>query len=193
MGGEVLALFQIFFIDLTLAGDNAIAVGMAASAVPPEIRRRVIVGGITAAVVLRVLLAFLARRLLGVLGLTLAGGILLLWVAWKLYRETATPKTSGAKSIPKTPRTALLQIIAADLSMSLDNVLAVSGAAVGHPGWVLIGGLALGIAFMAFASALTARLIQRRPWLGYVGLLLIVAVAGRMIWIGSGEVIKAWL
>ncbi len=192
---ELFALGQILMIDITLAGDNAIVVGMAAVTVPKHQRRRVIVGGIAIAVLLRVLLAGIARQMLTIIGLTLSGGLLLLWVAWKLYRQLAKHEDSATQ--PKIKHqsmlAAMIQIAVADISMSLDNVLAVAGAAVGHPTWVLAGGLALAIVLMAFAAGILAKLMHHLPWIAYLGLMVVVFVASRMIWIGSGEVIRATL
>ena len=192
---ELIALGQILLIDVTLAGDNAIVVGMAAITVPKHQRRRVIVGGIALAVVMRIGLASIARQMLTVIGLTLSGGLLLLWVAWKLYRQLRHQDTETNQPTLKhqSIKAAILQIALADISMSLDNVLAVAGAAVGHPAWVLIGGLGLAIILMTFAAGLLARLMHRLPWIAYLGLAVVVFVASRMIWIGSGEVSQALL
>ncbi|HXM69796.1 MAG TPA: YjbE family putative metal transport protein, partial [Thermoanaerobaculia bacterium] len=169
----LIALAQVVMIDVALAGDNAIVVGMAASRVAAAMRRRVIFWGIAGAVVLRVLFAVLATRLFDIIGLTLAGGILLLWVCWKMYRELSRgPQDqvvvagSASAKAPRTStsfRAAVAQIIVADLSMSLDNVLAVAGAAIHHP-WVLVIGLLLSVALVGFAAATIARLLQRYPW-----------------------------
>lgn len=198
---ELVALAQVIIIDLVLAGDNAIVVGLAASRVAPELRSRVIFWGITAAVVLRIGFAAITVQLLSIIGLTLAGGILLLWVCWKMYREiTHEPKAAGvgaaaaqeATSTSTVARTmgfwaAVTQITIADVSMSLDNVLAVAGASKGHT-WVLIVGLAVAILLMAVAATYIARLLVRYPWITWVGLLVIVYVAVEMIWRGSLEV-----
>lgn len=192
------ALLQIIMIDLVLAGDNAIVVGLAASRVRPEIRSSVIFWGITGAVVLRILFASITTQLLAIVGLTLAGGILLLWVCWKMYRQItdqehdideidqnlASKDTVGP---PVTFWAAVSQIIIADLSMSLDNVLAVAGAAKGEP-LVLVIGLAIAVVLMAVAAHLIARLLVRYPWITWVGLLIIVYVALDMIYRGSHEV-----
>ncbi len=192
------ALLSVIIIDIVLAGDNAIVVGMAAAGLPPERRRRVIAGGIAAATVLRILFAFVAVELLQtVIGLTLAGGLLLLWVAWKMHREISdahpvpTPGGgAGARRRPreKTQAQALGQIVLADLSMSLDNVLAVAGVARDHP-FVLVVGLVLSIALMGVASTYIARLLDRAFWLSWVGLGIITLVALRMIWDGSTQIL----
>jgi YjbE family integral membrane protein len=190
---QIAALGQILLIDITLAGDNAVVVGLAAATVPKDKRRLVIVGGIGVAVLLRLGLASMARQLLTIVGLTLSGGILLLWVAWKLFRQIRH-QAAEAESSRKHQGVAraIVQVAIADLSMSLDNVLAVAGAANGHPAWVLAGGLGLAVILMAFASSLVARLLHRLPWISYAGLAVVVFVAGRMIWLGSGEVMRAW-
>ena len=191
---EIAALGQILLIDLTLAGDNAVVVGLAAATVPLEKRRLVIIGGIGVAVLLRLCLAAVARQLLTIVGLTLSGGILLLWVAWKLFRQIRLqPEASGAPERHQSALKAIVQVALADLSMSLDNVLAVAGAASGHPAWVLAGGLGLAVVMMAFASSLIAGLLHRYPWISYFGLGVVVFVAARMIWIGSGEVMESWV
>lgn len=192
------ALVSVVIIDIVLAGDNAIVVGMAAAGLPVAHRRRVIAAGIAAATVLRILFAFVAVELLEtVIGLTLAGGLLLLWVAWKMYREICDARPAvgavGAPAAPqrrgKTQRQALLQIILADLSMSLDNVLAVAGVARHHP-LVLALGLALSVALMGIASTYIARLLDRAFWLSWIGLGIVAAVALRMIWDGSAQLLQ---
>lgn len=192
------ALAQVIMIDLVLAGDNAIVIGLAAAGLPREQRAKVIFIGIAAATLLRIGMALITTQLLGVVGLLLAGGILLLWVSWKMWRELRAQgheETMGANALeggnPNAPRKtlkqAVWQIIVADFSMSLDNVLAVGGAAREHP-WVLVFGLALSIALMAFAASWIARLLQRYHWIGYIGLAIIVYVAIEMIWRGWGQV-----
>lgn len=193
---QITALVSVVVIDLVLAGDNAIVVGMAAAGLAPERRRRAILTGIAAATILRILFAAIALQLLEIIGLALAGGILLLWVAWKLFRElhqTARARSaaaSGALPRVKTTGQAVLQIIVADISMSLDNVLAVAGVArtQAEP-WVLFLGLILSVALMGMASTLIARLLGRHSWLAWVGLAIIAVVALRMIWAGGGEVL----
>jgi YjbE family integral membrane protein len=188
----------VVIIDVVLAGDNAIVVGMAAASLPAERRRRAILLGILAAMLLRILFAFCAVRLLHtVIGMTLAGGLLLLWVSWKMYRELAEARaaeaTVGAAPCSrtavrrvKTTTQALLQIVLADLSMSLDNVLAVAGAARDHP-YVLVVGLVLSVALMGVASTYIARLLGRHFWISWIGLGIITFVALRMIWAGSDQ------
>ena len=147
---EVTALGQILLIDITLAGDNAVVVGLAASTVPKQKRQQVIIGGIAVAVLLRLALAAMARQLLTIVGLTLSGGILLLWVAWKLFRQIRSRRSQPDPArAPQSVGKAIVHVAVADLSMSLDNVLAVAGAATGHPGWVLAGGLGLAVILMA--------------------------------------------
>ena len=190
------ALISVLIIDVVLAGDNAIVVGMAAAGLPPHHRRRVIAGGIAAATVLRILFAFVAVELLEtVIGMTLAGGLLLLWVAWKMYREIceARPEANGAPDHAATPRPrktpaqALWRIIVADLSMSLDNVLAVAGVARDHP-YVLALGLILSVALMGVASTFIARLLDRFFWISWVGLGIVTFIALRMIWDGGAQI-----
>lgn len=199
---ELSALAQVIVVDLVLAGDNAVVIGMAVAGLPREQRARAMVIGIAAATVLRILFASITVQLLQVIGLLLAGGLLLLWVSWKLWRELQAAREERAQlaahgnqdasqsSEPaprKTMREAATQIIVADVSMSLDNVLAVAGVAREHA-WVLVFGLALSVALMAFAAVLIARLLQRYYWIGYVGLALIFYVAVRMIYDGALEI-----
>jgi YjbE family integral membrane protein len=198
---QLLALSQIILIDLLLAGDNAIVVGLAASRVEPRLRARVIFWGIAGAVVLRVMFAVVATQLLAIVGLTLAGGILLLWVCWKMYREmaieaprhaVAAAATAGSGRISSAPQTvafgaALTQIIVADVSMSLDNVLAVAGAAKGEL-WILVVGLIVAVVFMAVASAYIAKLLARYHWITWIGLLAVLYVALEMVWTGTHQV-----
>ena len=190
---EFAALLQVLLIDVALAGDNAIVVGMAAAGVDPAIRSRVIFWGIAGAVVLRIGLALIAVQLLAVVGLTLAGGLLLLYVCYKMFREIKEGNQDPDaltvdQSLPrKTFGQALFQIMLADVSMSLDNVLAVAGAAREHP-MVLVFGLALSIALMGVAATFIARLLQNHRWIAYVGLAIILYVAGDMIYRGFREV-----
>jgi len=203
--GAFTALLQVILIDLTLAGDNAVVIGLAAAGLPPEQRNKAVVVGIAAATLMRIGFAGLAVQLLQIVGLLLAGGILLLWVCWKMWRElrqTAAEDNNAAETLAnrdldadgtignrvqrKTFGQATLQIIIADFSMSLDNVLAVAGAAREHP-TVLIFGLALSIALMGVAATLIARLLGRHRWIAYVGLLIILYVAIEMIWRGAQE------
>ena len=192
-----LPLINIMMIDIVLAGDNAIVVGVAASRVDPKIRAKVIFWGIMGAVILRITFAVMTTQLLQIVGLTLAGGILLLWVCWKMYREVVAGggedhAAAAADNEPSNVQyvsygTAIFQIILADVSMSLDNVLAVAGAAKGSP-LVLVIGLAIAIVLMAIASHMIARLLARYPWITWVGLLLILYVSLDMIYHGSAEV-----
>ena len=195
------ALAQVLMVDLVLAGDNAIVVGMAAAGLAPELRRKAILVGIAAAAVLRIIFAALTSELLAIIGLTLAGGILLLWVAWKMWRELREPEAEdeGAELVqdhaetqphaPKTLRQALTQIVIADVSMSLDNVLAVAGAARDHMA-VMIIGLAMSVFLMGAASTIIARLLAKHRWIAYVGLAMIGFIAVRMIYDGADEVAK---
>jgi YjbE family integral membrane protein len=201
----LLAFVQVLMINIVLSGDNAIVIGMVAARVAPANRNKVIMWGMVAAVVLRLLLAVVAVDLLQVLGLSLAGGILLLWVAWRLYRDlreqkqekaglaTISARKAGAAhtfepaAIFVPLRRAIWQIAVADVSMSVDNVLAIAGAASDHV-FVLIFGLVLSIALMGVAATYIAKLLQRFPALSYVGVLLIVYVAFEMIWDGTGDV-----
>jgi YjbE family integral membrane protein len=199
---ELIALAQVVVIDVVLAGDNAIVVGLAASRVAPELRARVIFWGIAGAVVLRIAFAAVTVQLLSIVGLMLAGGILLLWVCWKMYRVIShepRPMPAGAAVVSPHEQTtagmgfwaALVQIIVADVSMSLDNVLAVAGAAKGHT-WVLMVGLAIAVVLMAVAASFIAGLLARYPWITWIGLAIILYVAGDMIWRGSYEVACAY-
>lgn len=193
------ALLQIIMIDVVLAGDNAIVVGLAASRVAPEMRSKVIFWGIFGAVVLRIMFAAVTQQLLLIVGLTLAGGILLLWVCWKMYRQIIEDEGGQLQEAEKglqgtaAPAAAMgfsaavTQIVIADVSMSLDNVLAVAGAAKGEP-LVLVVGLAIAIILMAVAAHMIARLLVKYPWITWVGLLIIFYVALDMIFRGSHEV-----
>ena len=194
---ESLAAFgQVIMIDLVLAGDNAVIIGLAAAGLPPERRARAILVGIIAATVLRLAFAAVAIELLEIVGLLLAGGILLLWVCWKMWRELRGPSkedceaalTAGEAHVPhKTFAQAAWQIVLADISMSLDNVLAVAGAARDHPA-ALVFGLGLSIVLMGVAASFIARLLNRHRWIAYGGLAVILYVAGDMIWRGAVEV-----
>lgn len=191
---------QVVLIDLVLAGDNAIVIGLAAAGLPQAQRAKAILIGIVAATILRLLLAGIATQILQIVGLLLAGGILLLWVCWKMWRELRTSSAEStvwkgaigaiAESKPrKTLFQASWQIIVADASMSLDNVLAVAGAARDHP-VILIFGLGLSIAMMGLAASFIAGLLQTHRWLAYVGLAVILYVAVEMIWRGTLEIMK---
>jgi YjbE family integral membrane protein len=220
---QLVAFGQVVAIDLVLAGDNAIIVGMAAASVPMEKRRQVIVWGIGAAIILRIAFSLLATQLLAIIGLTLAGGVLLLWVCWKMLRELRTggkdevgpdeamtaPDVSddgvstdalamGDSAVATmgtmTAGAAVWQIMVADTSMSLDNVLAVAGAAKEHP-TILVLGLLLSVALMGAAANMIAHLLHKQRWIGWIGLAIISYVALDMIWRGGNEVMAhaAWL
>jgi len=189
---NIVALLNITMIDLVLAGDNAIIVGLAASRVSPAIRAKVIFWGISAAVVLRIIFAAITLQLLAIIGLTLAGGLLLLWVCWKMYRQVTTG--DGAANVAAATSDTELGfwqavglITLADVSMSLDNVLAVAGAAQGST-LVLVIGLTVAIVLMAIASHYIAGLLVKYPWITWIGLLIILWVALSMIYEGSHEV-----
>ncbi len=192
------AFMQVLLIDITLAGDNAIVVGALAAGLPAEQRKKVILIGIMAALVLRIVFALMVSWLLGIVGLVLAGGILLLWVAWKMYRDLhhatespGSPEIQGDEhsgiSAAKSFTAAAWAVAVADVSMSLDNVLAVAGAAREHPGILMIG-LVLSVALMGLAANMIAQYIERYRWIAWVGLAVIVYVAGKMIWEGFHEV-----
>ncbi len=195
---ELSALLQVVVVDLVLAGDNAIIVGLVAASLPREQRAKVIMVGILAATALRIVFAVATTQLLQIIGLTLAGGLLLLWVCWKLWREIRSQSRSGAEDDAgageikpaKTLRQAVIQIVLADISMSLDNVLAVAGIALHHT-WVLIFGLVLSVTLMGAAAAVIAGLLKRFPWISYVGLAVIFYVAIKMIYHGSVDVMNA--
>ena len=189
------AFFQVVVIDLVLAGDNAVVIGMAAAGLPLAMRNRAILVGIIAATVLRILFATVAMSLMAIGGLVLAGGLLLLWVCWKMWRELRTPRdhnkteltaaevAAGGRSQGKTFREAAMQIVVADVSMSLDNVLAVAGAAREHP-WVLVFGLVLSIGLMGLAASMVARMLERWRWIAWIGLALVLYIALKMIYHG---------
>lgn len=221
---ELTALATVIVIDLVLAGDNAVVVGMAAAGLPADLRRKAIIIGIAAAAGLRIVFAIFTTQLLGIIGLLFAGGLLLLWVSWKLWREiragahleeaigvdaldveldarlygdpvpgAPAPAPVGAAVAAKPQKTfrqALTQIVIADVSMSLDNVLAVAGTARDHL-WVLIVGLALSVALMGVAATFIARILKKYPWISYLGLILIAWVAVKMIWDGAWEIYHA--
>ncbi len=186
---ELGALAQVLLIDLTLAGDNAVVVGLAVAGLAPAQKRPAIVVGIAAATVIRIALGAVTLQLLAIVGLLLAGGILLLWVCWKMYRELRHSRRAGhgVAAPAKTLRQAMLQIVLADLSMSLDNVLAVAGAAEGHT-WVLVTGLAMSVVLMGIAASLVARLLERHRWIAWVGLFIVLYVALKLVWDGGHEV-----
>lgn len=185
------ALLQVILIDIVLAGDNAIVVGMAAAGLPARQRARAIMLGVAFAAVLRILFALVTTHLMAIVGLTFAGGLLLAYIAWKLWRETRMGHMSASEAQvqaePKSFLAAAGQIILADISMSLDNVLAVAGAAREHPG-VLVIGLVLSVALMGLAAGYVARLLDRFHWLAYAGIGLIAYVAVSMMVDGWPEV-----
>ncbi len=202
---SIAALLQVILIDIVLAGDNAVVIGMAAARVPKAKRGKVVFWGLAAAVILRVMLATVTASILEIIGLMFAGGILLLWVTWRLWRDITEyrQESEGADTVAAvddengnggslfddgaSTRRAIVQIIIADLSMSLDNVLAVAGAAMNHV-WVLGIGLVLSVALMGIAATLIAKLLQRHPWISYAGLIIVLYVALRMIWFGAWEI-----
>lgn len=198
-GPALTALFQVLLIDLVLAGDNAVAVGLAAGALPAEQRRKAILYGLIAAVIMRIGFALITTQLLGIIGLLFAGGLLLMWVCWKMWKELrdqaigdeadaeavldGDPTTEPRARPVKSFRAAFIQILIADLSMSLDNVLAVAGAAREHPG-ILVFGLILSIALMGVAATYIASLLHKYRWIGYIGLVVVLYVALSMVWEG---------
>ena len=212
LASQATALGQVLMIDLVLAGDNAVAVALAAAALPAEQRRKAILIGLAAAVVMRIGFALITVQLLAIVGLLLAGGVLLLWVCWKMWRELReaathdqaeaqaelelamqiehgggpTPEEMGIKR--KTFGAALLQIMIADITMSLDNVLAVAGAAHDHP-WIMVFGLVLSIALMGLAATFIAKLLTKYRWIGYLGLVIVLYVALHMIWDGGRSIV----
>jgi YjbE family integral membrane protein len=214
IGAQVGALFQVLMIDLVLAGDNAVAVGLAASGLPPEQRRKVILWGLGAAVILRIGFALITAQLLSFVGLLLAGGVLLLWVCWKMWRDlreqgqeatahaevgledatgvdvdsTGAVGAAAIRTKRKTFGQAFLQIFIADVSMSLDNVLAVAGAAREHP-MILVFGLLLSILLMGVAATWIAKLLHKHRWIGFVGLFIVLYVALHMCWEGYRSVV----
>jgi YjbE family integral membrane protein len=193
-GVDVLAaLCEVVFINVVLSADNAVVIGMAAMGLPVRQRMRVLWVGIAMATVLRIGFAVVATSLLKVFGLLLAGGILLLWVSWKLWRDLSRIRVADGSSesgATKTIGRALWQIVIADVSMSLDNVLAVAGAAMDHPA-IMAAGLAISVLLMGSAAAVVARLLERYRWLAYVGLTVILYVAAKMIWHGAHDMAAA--
>lgn len=183
------ALAQVLLIDITLAGDNAIVVGALAAALPADQRRKVIAIGVIAALVLRIAFALMVTWLLGIVGLVLAGGLLLLWVAWRMYRDIARPHDEGTHGVApaRSFLAAAWAVAVADVSMSLDNVLGVAGAARNHPG-ILIVGLVFAVGLMGAAANLLAAQIERHRWIAWLGLAVILYVAVKMIWEGLYEV-----
>ncbi len=189
--GGLVALLQVLMIDVVLAGDNAVVIGMAAARVPPQMRKKVIFWGLMAAVGLRIVMAAVAVQLLAIIGLTLAGGILLLWVCWRMWRDIKGGADHAAPAIDgqASARRAIFQILVADVSMSLDNVLAVAGAAREHLD-VLVIGLLLSVGLMGAAANVIARVLERYRWIAYVGLAIVVYVAINMIYHGWEEMAK---
>ena len=187
--GGLFALTQVLMIDIVLAGDNAVVIGLAAARVPAEMRKKVIFWGLIAAVVLRIAMAAVAVQLLAIIGLTLAGGILLLWVCWRMWRDIAGDKDHIAPQIESaaSAKRAIIQILVADISMSLDNVLAVAGAARDHLD-VLVIGLLMSVGLMGAAANFIARLLERYRWIAYIGLAIILYVAVDMVYRGAVEV-----
>jgi YjbE family integral membrane protein len=210
VGAALTALLQVLMIDLVLAGDNAVAVGLAAAGLNVADRKKAILAGLVAAVALRIGFALITTQLLAVIGLMLAGGVLLLWVCWKMWRELRgqaqqaqaeaalehatgidvdhSPGTAAQTGKPKSFRQAFVQILIADVSMSLDNVLAVAGAAREHPA-VLVFGLLLSIGLMGVAATWIAKLLHKHRWIGYLGLAIVLYVALHMIWEGHRDAI----
>ena len=198
-------LLQVLMIDIVLAGDNAIVVGMAATGLPPEQRRKAILWGIGAATLMRIGFALITTQLLAIVGVTLFGGVLLVWVCWKMFKElreghgapeeiaageAMVEKAPGPAVPTKTLRQAITQILVADVSMSLDNVLAVAGAAKDHP-TILVIGLAISVVLMGVAASFIANLLNKHRWIAWVGLAVIVYVAAKMCWDGWREVAVA--
>jgi YjbE family integral membrane protein len=192
--GDLMTLASVVVIDVALAGDNALVVGLVAAGVPPESRVRVIVAGVAIACLCRIAFALVAMELLAVVGLLFAGGLLLLWVAWKMWREmpsvpvvvSASGETVEAPAY-RSPAAAIFQIGIADVSMSLDNVLAVAGTAR-HNGWILAFGLVLSVALMGLAAGLVSRLLIRYPWFNLLGIAIVAVVALIMIFEGGQQI-----
>jgi YjbE family integral membrane protein len=190
----LLAFAQVVLIDISLSGDNAIIIALAAAGLPAQQRKKAIALGILAAIVLRVVFATLTVYLLDVPGLVLIGGLMLIWVCWKMWKELRAAEEAEAHHAAQESKTlwqAVMQITIADVSMSLDNVLAVAGAAHEHP-WVMAAGLVIAIGMMAVSANLIIGLLKRWPWLNYAGLALIVFVAGKMI-VDGAEAVAAML
>lgn len=190
---QLSALVQVLIIDITLAGDNAVMIGLAVNGLPQEQRRKAIIWGIAGATLMRIAFGAVTLQLLAIVGLLLAGGVLLLWVCWKMYRDLVAAgghdlaAANAAPAAPKTLRQAMIQIIVADVSMSLDNVLAVAGAAEGHP-WILVIGITISVVLMGVAASFIAQLLEKHRWIAWVGLLIVLYVAVMMIWNGGWDV-----
>lgn len=188
---DLVALAQVVMIDVALAGDNAVVVGLAVAGLPARQKQPAILLGIGGATVIRIAMGAVALQLLAIIGLLLAGGVLLLWVCWKMFRELRrSHRVAAGGDGSKTLRQAMVQIILADVSMSLDNVLAVAGAAHDRF-WVLVTGLLLSVGLMGLAAGLIARLLERHRWIAWVGLMIVLYVAVTMIWHGGHEVAGA--
>ncbi len=194
---EMTALWSVLIIDLVLAGDNAIVVGLAAASVPKEMRTKVIALGIGLAVIMRIGFAVITVQLLELKGVKLVGGLLLLWVCWRFYSDLRRPAhglaqlaeaeaAANAGGPTKGLWRAIIQIVIADLSMSLDNVLAVASASAGHE-WVLIVGLVVSVVLMAVAATLIAKLLEKHRWIAWIGLAVILYVAVKMVWEGLAD------
>jgi len=190
---DLSAFAQVLVIDVALAGDNAVVVGMAVAGLPAWQQRPAIILGIGGATLVRIGFGAIALQLLAILGLLLAGGLLLLWVCWKMYRELrhrAHAGASGTSPPRKTLLQAMAQIVLADVSMSLDNVLAVAGASGGST-WVLAAGLTISVVLMGIAAGVLARILERQRWIAWIGLLIVLSVAVHMIWQGARAVAGA--
>jgi YjbE family integral membrane protein len=190
---ELIALGQVLLIDLVLAGDNAVVVGMAVAGLPEAQKTRAILVGIGAATVMRIGFALVTVQLLAIVGLLFAGGLLLLWVCWRMYRELRQAEAARhdvVRVVPvKTMRQAMIQIVLADMSMSLDNVLAVAGASLEHP-WVLVVGLTVSVVLMGVAARIIAGLLERYRWIAWVGLAVVLYVSVKLIWDGGQEIME---
>ena len=197
------ALISVILADLILAGDNALIIGMVASQLPPHLRKKALIWGMGIAIVARILFSLVAVYLLRIPGLQVVGGLLLLWIAWQLYRnlKRAEAKDHHAKE-HKTPwyarylkskdavmTTAIIEIGIADISLSLDNVLVVAGAAIDHP-YIMVAGLVLSIALLGAAATVIARVMEKYKWLGLVGVILITLIGLRILWDGVLSVEK---
>ncbi len=185
-------LGQVLAIDLMLAGDNAVVIGLAVVGLSAKDRRRAIVLGVVAAALIRLALALIAVRLLAVVGLLFTGGLLLLWLCWRMYRELRVQHATGTKppAHPRSLPSVIARIILADISMSLDNVLAVAGAARNHP-TILALGLVVSIALTAIAADRLAKLLERYRWIAWIGLAVVLYVSLNLIWDGGREILLA--